>query len=199
MDLYILRHSPVDNPEGLCYGQSEMPIKKDFSHGLEILKDYFSRIQNLSVYHSGSLRTQFLGDALGFKHAIPDARLHELNFGNWEGKPWKDIPEKEIQHWMYRYYFSKVTGGESFEEMNQRIRDFIKSILVPRIQSPSPLLVITHAGPIRCFLLYFLKINPYNLFHWKIPEGEFWKVSLENNQSPIVYPPRKNLLLTNPH
>jgi len=188
VELYLLRHTPVENPKNLCYGQWDMPLKVGYEDQLKDLKNHFSTLQGFITYTSESGRTKELAWALGIKDTYQDHRLNELNFGHWEGKPWNEIPEKELQKWMINYYYHPVPGGESYKELENRVIAFLKELVEKNRDTMDPVLLISHAGPIRCILSYFLTINPYKIMNWKIPEGQFWRVNLNENLKACIYP-----------
>jgi alpha-ribazole phosphatase len=201
MEITLIRHTQVQNPLKLCYGWSDIPLSDDFEKEARLVKYDLNDSKPDQVYCSPSKRTQALAYFLGFSEPIIDNRLNELNFGDWELKSWESIPNRELSFWMYNYFHYKVPGGESFQDLTLRVNQFIHYIMgvfsntepISNLKSNFKLLIFTHSGPIRAFLSYFLKVNPYEIMLWKIPEGGIWKIKLFNDSIPILYPPLTNL------
>lgn len=165
MEIHVIRHTPVDTPAPLCYGQLEVPLAASFEadaqqYAAELDADY------AVVYSSPATRCVALGEALGHTALHQDQRLLELDFGAWEGQTWEAIPSDALDRWMRDFVHERPTGGESFEEMAQRVHAFMDEL---RTQSHNKVLLITHAGVIRCLWAYLLQIPLNQVF--KIPVG----------------------------
>jgi alpha-ribazole phosphatase len=71
----------------------------------------------------------------------------ELNFGNWEGKYWNDIDQTpEAKAWFADYVNTPAPGGESYAQLIQRCRIFIKEL---KTSNQKNVCIVTHGGPIR--------------------------------------------------
>jgi alpha-ribazole phosphatase len=147
----LVRHAPV-HAEGLCYGQCDVPVRiaaRDAAEGvLAALGGAPS-----SVVASPWARATDLGSALAKRLAVPlsiDARLSELAMGEWEGRAFTEIERTDgarLARWMEEWRTRAPPGGETVSELEARVASWLAS----RRAAPSagPLLVITHAGPIR--------------------------------------------------
>jgi broad specificity phosphatase PhoE len=75
-----------------------------------------------------------------------DDRLQELDFGEWEGRTWSDIETKDqrrFQAWANDWRRSAPPKGESIANLEHRVAQFMCDL------RQEPVLVVTHAGPIR--------------------------------------------------
>jgi alpha-ribazole phosphatase len=95
MEIHLIRHTAVENPDHLCYGFAEMPLRKDFE---EDLKDIQIEEDFDLIISSPSQRCQLLAKHFQL-HYKTDERIREMNFGDWELKKWSKIPEEEINPW----------------------------------------------------------------------------------------------------
>ena len=74
-----------------------------------------------------------------------DARLQEMNFGAWEGRPWADIPLGEFEVWTTNFADHAVGGhGDSVGAVMARVAQAFDEL--PKAQDT---VWITHAGIIR--------------------------------------------------
>jgi len=83
MELYLVRHTSVNIPKGLCYGQSEVPLNETFIQEASIVKSKLLPISFYSIFSSPSSRCTSLSEYCNYAH-ITDNRLMEMNFGKWE-------------------------------------------------------------------------------------------------------------------
>ena len=83
---------------------------------------------------------------------IPDPRLREFNFGEWEGLTWDEItarwPELR-EHGSTAAKLYRPQGGESFDAVTARAASFINDL---RSQTHERALVVTHAGFLHALL-----------------------------------------------
>lgn len=84
-------------------------------------------------------------------------RLLEYHFGNWEGKAWDEIPAKELTPWMDDFVNQRPRGGETYQELKERVVSFVEEVRHFPVND-LPLVVVTHAGVLRSVLSYLLSI-----------------------------------------
>lgn len=74
----------------------------------------------------------------GWPHRV-EARLLELDFGEWDGRAWTDVPQAEIDAWVADFADRAPGGGESVAALLQRVSDGL-ACLQPGCA------VVTHGG-----------------------------------------------------
>lgn len=147
MKLYLVRHTRVDVPSGICYGQTDVPLAESFEAESDSVRSRLSGIEFESVFCSPLNRCVELGNQLNFQLQL-DNRLKELNFGEWEGQAWDTIFESERgKKWFIDYLNDPCPNGESYNDMLRRVKHFITDLP----DTDANILVITHAGVIRAF------------------------------------------------
>ena len=88
MKVYLVRHTSVDVPKGISYGQTDVPLKSSFEEEASLTRKNLDGLTFDQVYCSPLSRCTRLAAFCGYPEAIRDARLKELNFGDWEMKSW---------------------------------------------------------------------------------------------------------------
>jgi alpha-ribazole phosphatase len=148
MRLHLIRHPKPEVEPGICYGQREILAKIEMA---DLARLRAELPPGLPVWSSPLLRCRHLAEQL---HAQPiiDARLAELDFGDWEGRPWGEIPRHELDAWAADVVGYAPPGGESPRTVQRRAVDFVASLTVPEA------VVVTHAGVIRCLLAHWLEL-----------------------------------------
>ena len=160
MEIYLIRHTTPQIATGICYGISDISVSDSFA-------DEAQRVLNLlpekidAIYSSPSFRCTILAEKIN-KNLCPDISyktnilLKELNFGKWEMKQWNCIDKTEFDKWAEDVVNYKMPAGESFFDMNIRVNNFIDELLNNKIKT---VLIITHAGVIRCFHARFNNVS----------------------------------------
>ena len=87
----------------------------------------------------------------GFKEAVHDPRLMEMNFGNWEMKRYDEIDDPYLSRWLDDYLHLPAPNGESLEMQYSRISSFIDDILK---KEENEIVVFSHGGSIVCAMIY---------------------------------------------
>lgn len=147
MNLYLVRHTRVDVPSGICYGQTDVALAGSFKTELESVRSRLSGIEFNHIFCSPLSRCVQLGTFLDYPLQLDD-RLKELNFGEWEEQTWDKIFESEEgKKWFADYLNETCPNGESYRDMLHRIESFIADLP----ETNGNILVITHAGVIRAF------------------------------------------------
>ena len=174
MQIYTIRHTAVALAQGICYGQSEVPLAIDFQLD-------FNRIcQQLPtdfdvIFSSPLQRCQRLALALekhaddGLGEVSTHPALMEVNFGDWELKNWSDIPQHQSQAWMDDYVNQSPPNGESLQMLYQRVQLFLDDL---RAKPHQKVLIVAHAGVVRCIWAYVLGLPLQNIFKINIQFGQ---------------------------
>ncbi|UKB78379.1 alpha-ribazole phosphatase family protein [Chryseobacterium sp. MEBOG07] len=174
MEIHLIRHTAVENPENLCYGFAEIPLRKQYAQDF---KDINLNNDYDFVISSPSQRCHFLADYCKLNYQT-DERIREMNFGDWELQKWTDIPEEEINPWYKDFINVKASGGENLLEMQVRVLSFWKELIQKK--DINKVLVITHAGVIRLILQAVLQFPLENMFTIQIDYGK--KVVIDINE-----------------
>lgn len=174
MEIHLIRHTAVENPENLCYGFAEMPLKKNYINDFKALDIDHSFD---AVISSPSERCCLLADYFKFNYHT-DERLREMNFGNWELKKWTDIPEEEINPWYKDFVNIKAAGGENLIQMQNRVLSFWSELI--QKNDVNKVLIITHAGVIRLILQAVLQFPLENMFNIQIDYGKKTVIKIKN-------------------
>lgn len=173
MEVYIVRHTNTSGTKGICYGQSEVDLAPTFQDEAKQLQRQLPSTFD-AVFTSPLTRCTQLTATLGFD-GLMEPGLMEVNFGQWEGTPWKDIPQTELDPWMKDFVDQAPPSGECLKDMYLRIAKFWDQL---RSTKHKNALVICHAGVIRCTWAYLLNIPLNQVFKIPVGFGEVMKIHL---------------------
>ena len=118
-ELWVVRHTAVDVPEGVCYGGTDVGLKESFPEEAAVvaqnLKGYIPDViltspQDTTQHISRAIR---LAKAVGYEGAPIDTRLREQHFGDWEMQRYDEITDPQMQLWYEDYIHVVPTNGES--------------------------------------------------------------------------------------
>lgn len=149
MRLWLLRHARVMAPEGLCYGASDLPAHPEAT--AQAAERVVTEVPaGLPVWVSGLTRTQQLAAAVQARHprwqaARIDTRLNEMDFGQWEMRPWAALPREAFDRWTDDFAHHRVGGAESTQQVIERVAQVVLDLHRAGVGEA---VWVTHAGVI---------------------------------------------------
>ena len=132
MNLYLIRHTRPQILDGVCYGQADIDVAPSFNEEFEVLKNKLNAIKPTRIFSSPLQRCLKLAHSsatyLNSTTVMPDGRLMELNFGDWELQPWSDIPQGIVGEWTEAHIRHTPPNGESYQDLHLRAKSFLEEI-----------------------------------------------------------------------
>ena len=128
MEIYLIRHTSVDVPQGVCYGQTDVPLKQTFEQEAEVVKNNLAGHAFDAVYTSPLSRCVKLAAYCGYPDAQHDRRLREMFMGDWEMQAFDDIKDPQLQEWYDDYLHVPTRNGESFRDLLARVSSFLTEL-----------------------------------------------------------------------
>ena len=161
MKAVLVRHLPPEIEPGICYGHLDIPMRPGGASELARLvagQDFTGAVR---VWTSPAIRCRPLARLIAESLSAPlsaDPRLLELDFGEWEGKPWDDVPRAQLDLWAADPMAFRAPGGESGLELIARVQSFHRDIA----RANQDCVVIAHGGPLK-LLIKLLGGEPIDL------------------------------------
>ena len=143
MKLVFIRHTSVDVPRGTCYGQTDVPLAATFPDEAADVMRRLSGYEFDKVYCSPLTRCRRLAAFCGYPSPIIDARLMEMNFGDWEMQLFDEISDPRLQEWYNDFLNVAPTGGESTMDQARRLQSFLNSL---DVNGDHTVAIFTHGG-----------------------------------------------------
>lgn len=143
MKLIFIRHTSVNVEKGICYGQTDVPLADTFPSEADEVKKKLAGSKIDIAYTSPLSRCRRLAEHCGFPDAMPDERLMEMNFGDWEMKRYDEISDPRLQLWYDDFLNVNATGGESAMMQRDRFKNFLHSL---QSDGGNSIAVFTHGG-----------------------------------------------------
>lgn len=181
--IYYIRHGETDwNRQGLIQGSIDIDLNElGRLQAAQLAKALVAHKPELTGYNffvSPQRRAQDTMMAIATAQArdpasiITDARLREIGFGVWEGKPFWELKASPI----YpadpegRYYW-RPEGGESYEDGVARVESLLAELT-------GPTLIVSHGAVGRCLMGHVAGLPPERIMELPTPQGHYCK--LEN-------------------
>lgn len=144
MKLVFIRHTSVNVPKGVCYGNTDVDLAPSFPQEARAVTDKLRTYQLDKTYCSPLSRCVKLAEFCGYPDAIRDNRLKEINFGAWEMQSYDDITDPKLQEWFDDHINVRPPEGESVIDQRNRLENFIEEI--KSRNKESVIGIFTHGG-----------------------------------------------------
>jgi alpha-ribazole phosphatase len=180
MEIYLIRHTTPKIEKGICYGQTDIPVRDSFYDEAESVLQHLPDSFDM-VYTSPLSRCSKLAQLIQpTRSVVTDKRLLEMNFGDWEMKKWDEINQEDLHKWTQDFVNVTVPNGENFIQLNTRVNLFMHDLAK---QNFNKVAVVTHAGIIRSFVISVLGIPEENAFRITINYGSITKINIGSDRS----------------
>lgn len=179
MEVILIRHTSVDVPKGVCYGQTDVPLRDSFEEEAAITAQHLQDDVFDAVYTSPLSRCTRLANRCGYPDAIRDNRLKELNFGEWEMQEFDKISDPRLEEWYSDYFHVAATGGESFMMQLQRVSEFLNEVSQKEYKR---IAIFAHGGVLICAQIYAKTLKLEDAFSSQTPYGGVIRLQLKSKR-----------------
>jgi alpha-ribazole phosphatase len=179
MEVYLVRHTETVCEKGICYGQSDVGIREPYSAVFETI---LKQLPQDAVLYSSPLQrciilAKHISENTKIDSIIEDSRLMEMHFGDWELKSWDAIPREVLDPWMEDFVTVNVPNGESFVDLDNRVRVFLNDELAKN--HAKPIIIVAHSGVIRSILCKINNLPLQDAFKTQLDYGAVIKVEID--------------------
>lgn len=188
--LYIIRHGESEwNALGKWTGSTDVhATAKGIEHSAELGKKLTDTHLDFG-YTSQQIRTLETLEAVmngSGKLDLPHEASHALNerdYGVYTGmnkNQIKDAIGEEAFNELRRSWDSPVEGGESLEQVYQRVMPFYLRVILPRLRHGQNILVVAHGNSIRSLVKYIENISNEDIGDMEMIQDEVLCYSVDN-------------------
>lgn len=174
--LNLIRHTTPNVEKGVLYGHSDLDVVDTFHEEVkEMITNHSFLPNNHVVYSSPLKRCKVLAQTLFSQDITYDSRLKELNFGDWEMKPWHEIDPSHLVQWRNDFLNTTPPNGESIKSLSVRVYDFLEELKTTPYETIN---IVAHAGVIHLISLYCLN-QPLESFEFNMKYGAVYQHELK--------------------
>lgn len=194
-EIFLVRHGETEaNRKKLLFGHLDWDLNKTGTRQIQNcskrLKQIIKDRKVSCIITSNLLRAKhsakIISKVIGIKNIIIVKDISEKSEGLWEGKDfWQVKKEDPVNYktWLKNPFKNKPPKGESVLDLDKRVKKFYKTILKKHLGKN--IIVVSHSGPIKMFLLNLLQANINKFWYLKIECGSITEVHLSKKHSMI--------------
>ncbi len=174
MELYLIRHGETNwNKERRFQGRSDIPLNEKGEELALVTAEALKDVEFTHIFSSPLIRAYRTAEIMRRDRDLPiitDERLTEMGFGVIEGVPSATITDILDKFFNAPAEYVAPEGGESYEEVCARTRDFIEEVLIPlsKKEPGAKVLLAGHGALIKTIYIYLKNLEIKNMW-----DGEF--------------------------
>lgn len=159
--LLLARHGEtVPNRRGVLLGRDDPPLTDRGREQARALAGWVSALEPSRVISSPLSRcfetAATVADACSLE-VVAEERLVELDYGEWEGLSFDDIPDEASSRWRADAHF-RPPGGESLADVQERVGAWCREL--GRSQDDTTVVAVSHVSPIKAAVAWALDAAP---------------------------------------
>jgi alpha-ribazole phosphatase len=187
--LLLVRHGVAEGQEGRVIGHSDPALSSQGRAEIEaLLSTVAERPARLLTSDLRRARESaaILATRWGME-VLTDARLRELDFGEWEGRTWQDLEREDgdrLETWMRDWIGTPAPGGESFADLVERVSLWLADSQGD--EAAGTTIVVAHAGSIRAILCRLLGTPLEDAFGFDVGHGKVTGLALEGAEATLI-------------
>jgi broad specificity phosphatase PhoE len=148
------------NREGLLLGRADPPLTSRGEKQAARLGEWLARERVAAVITSPLRRAIATATAIGEATGCPveiDERLVEIHYGEWDGRPFADLPPDLVEEWHRNPAFAPP-GGESLVDVEARMGATTADLL--ERAGDRVVVAVSHVSPIKAAVCWALGVGP---------------------------------------
>jgi len=158
-----IRHAPVPNPEGRCYGQGDMDCDVSDAEsfaGLSAMLPGGAVLVTSDLLRTRKTAAAIAAAGLDLPDPIEEPSLREQSFGAWQGMTYPEIWDSRGErhpYWLAPAY-ERPPEGESFADLLARLAPTVHRLT--REHAGRDIVSVGHGGTVRAALSIALGMQP---------------------------------------
>jgi alpha-ribazole phosphatase len=148
MQVALVRHPAAQIAAGICYGRTDLALSAEGLAALPRMADAVAGFTARCIWTSPARRCLAVAVAVAATRSLDilrDDRLLELDFGDWEGRNWNDVPRAALDRWAASPERFSAPGGESVSALIDRVGNFHNMLR----RDGRDCIVVSHGGVLR--------------------------------------------------
>ncbi len=188
MRLYLVRHPQVESHREICYGQLDLACepgwRPQLAQSARLLPDPGQVLTVSSPLQRCRLVAEAWLEASATATPTFENDLKELSFGEWEGRPWRDIDRAALDEWARDKTGFAAPGGESLLTFSRRVNAVIDRWMT---DDDRDRVVFTHSGVIRMMVVRVLGMPLANSLRMEVDHLSVSAFDLNRDRAKMLF------------
>ncbi len=183
--LILVRHGETAaNSQGRLQGRVETGLNERGREQAERLANAVAALDPVAIVSSPLRRTRETAAAIGAATGLDveiDERLIELDYGDWEGSRFADLPDGAFDTWRADPTFTPP-GGESLVALRARVVPCLEDLL----DRQHPVVAVSHVSPIKAAVIWALGVGDSTAWHMHLNLASITRIDRRGAQPVLL-------------
>lgn len=186
----FVRHGAAEGVEGRCIGHTDVPLSAEGA--TEIRQISFEGVNVTRLVSSDLSRAlqsaQIISESIGVP-ITTDARLREMNFGEWDGCTWNELEQSDgarLSTWMEHWTIAAPPAGETVNALLERVALWLNAQLAQTQSDITTIVIVAHAGSIRAAICLLTRTPPAKMFEIPVEYARATIVDVTDGNARLV-------------
>jgi 2,3-bisphosphoglycerate-dependent phosphoglycerate mutase len=180
--IYLFRHAQTsDNVDRIFSGKRDPDLTPSGVEEAEKIRDFLKNEKVTKAYTAPNKRTKHTLEIIlephgGTELVVADPRIRERDYGDLTGKSKEQTAKLypiEYPKW-HRGYDTPPPGGESLKQVEERVLEFLKEVIV-NVSYSDVIFICASANSLRPIRRYFEKMTPQEMVSFEHERGKIYK------------------------
>jgi broad specificity phosphatase PhoE len=174
--LFVRHGQTAPNRAGLLLGHSDPELTVAGSAQAEALAAYLSAVEPTVVVSSPLRRARATAEPIAAACGVGvdlDDRLIEIDYGQWEGRPFAELPAAVIECWRRDPGFAPPEG-ESLTSVRTRVAGFCADVL----GDEAVVVAVSHVSPIKAAVAWALGVGDEITWRMRLDVGTVTRIGI---------------------
>ena len=154
--LIVVRHGQTEaNAAGQLLGRTDVALTERGRAQAARVAVELASLPVARVVSSPLVRARETAEAIGLPVEVDD-RWIELDYGEFEGRPFSDVPAEEWARWRQDLEYTPP-GGESIASLGRRVRAACEDLAADAQERD--VVVVTHVSPVKAAMAWALGVS----------------------------------------
>jgi broad specificity phosphatase PhoE len=183
MIAFVRHGQTASNSSGRLQGRVDTPLTEVGIAQAHAVAARFANEPLRRVFSSPLRRALDMAALIATPHDLPvelDDRLLELDYGDWDGRPIRDVTAQQWADWRADPTLT-VPGGESLVAVTARIIDFCADVLGDDL-----VVAVSHVSPIKAAVCFALGVDETAIWRMQLGLGTISRVGARPDNTPYL-------------
>lgn len=186
MIVFVRHGETAANRAGVLLGREDPPLTDRGRRQAELLADALAAAGATRIVSSPLARTRQTATAIGAVLGLSvdvDERLVEMDYGEWEGRSFAELPFDAVRAWRADPSVAPP-GGESLDAVYARVEHFCLD--AARGDGASPTIAVSHVSPIKAGVAWAIGESVSVSWRMNLGVASITRVAVRGGQSMLL-------------
>jgi alpha-ribazole phosphatase len=186
-EIILVRHGETQwNSSEIFRGRADVPLNEKGLRQAQLLGEYLRDEKIDTVYSSPLKRAIKTAEAIAARHSLPVniiENLNDIDCGEWQGLSLREVKERYqelYQDWLDTPEQVKILGGESLEDVKNRVVPFVQDAVMRC--GEGKIVLVSHRAVNKVLICALLGLDNSSFWSFKLDTGGITRFNYDGDR-----------------